>query len=70
MAGQILHHFDLRHFSPLVSSCPGCGRTTSTVFQQLAQDLTEYLQKQMPEWKKQGYEFGVEEMKVAVMGCV
>lgn len=69
VAGQILQSLDIRHFSPLVSSCPGCGRTTSTVFQQLAQDLTEYLQKQMPEWKKQGY-VGVEEMKVAVMGCV
>jgi (E)-4-hydroxy-3-methylbut-2-enyl-diphosphate synthase len=69
VAGQILQSLDIRHFSPLVSSCPGCGRTTSTVFQQLAQDLTEYLQKQMPEWKKEGY-VGVEEMKVAVMGCV
>ena len=69
VAGQILQSLDLRHFSPLVSSCPGCGRTTSTVFQQLAQDLTEYLQKEMPEWKKKGY-VGVEDMKVAVMGCV
>ena len=69
VACQILQSLDLRHFSPLVSSCPGCGRTTSVVFQQLAQDLTEYLQKQMPEWKRQGY-VGVEDMKVAVMGCV
>jgi (E)-4-hydroxy-3-methylbut-2-enyl-diphosphate synthase len=69
VAGQILQSLDIRHFSPLVSSCPGCGRTTSTVFQQMAQDLTEYLQKQMPEWKKKGYS-GVEDMKVAVMGCV
>lgn len=69
VAGQILQSLDIRHFSPLVSSCPGCGRTTSTVFQEMAQELTEYLQKQMPEWKKDGYA-GVEEMKVAVMGCV
>ncbi|MDE1865869.1 MAG: flavodoxin-dependent (E)-4-hydroxy-3-methylbut-2-enyl-diphosphate synthase [Candidatus Micrarchaeota archaeon] len=69
VAGQILQSLDIRHFSPLVSSCPGCGRTTSTTFQELAQDLTEYLQKQMPEWKRNGYE-GVEDMKVAVMGCV
>jgi (E)-4-hydroxy-3-methylbut-2-enyl-diphosphate synthase len=69
VAGQILQSLDIRHFSPLVSSCPGCGRTTSTVFQQMAQDLTEYLQKSMPEWKKEGYQ-GVEDMKVAVMGCV
>jgi len=69
VAGQILQSLDIRHFSPLVSSCPGCGRTTSTLFQEMAQELTEYLQKRMPEWKKMGYE-GVEEMKVAVMGCV
>ena len=66
---QILQSLDIRHFSPLVSSCPGCGRTTSTVFQEMAQELTDYLQKRMPEWKKGGYS-GVEGMKVAVMGCV
>ncbi|MGD0728946.1 MAG: flavodoxin-dependent (E)-4-hydroxy-3-methylbut-2-enyl-diphosphate synthase [Candidatus Micrarchaeaceae archaeon] len=66
---QILQSLDIRHFSPLVSSCPGCGRTTSTVFQEMAQDLTGYLQEKMPEWKNQGYK-GVEAMKVAVMGCV
>ncbi len=66
---QILQSLDIRHFSPLVSSCPGCGRTTSTVFQEMAQELTEYLQLRMPEWKAGGYD-GVEEMKVAVMGCV
>jgi (E)-4-hydroxy-3-methylbut-2-enyl-diphosphate synthase len=66
---QILQSLDIRHFSPLVSSCPGCGRTTSTVFQEMAQDLTGYLQERMPEWKNSGYK-GVEEMKVAVMGCV
>ncbi len=66
---QILQSLDMRHFSPQVTSCPGCGRTTSTIFQELAQDLTEYLTQQMPEWKKSNYE-GVEEMNVAVMGCI
>ncbi|MGI0100885.1 MAG: flavodoxin-dependent (E)-4-hydroxy-3-methylbut-2-enyl-diphosphate synthase [Candidatus Micrarchaeaceae archaeon] len=66
---QILQSLDIRHFSPLVSSCPGCGRTTSTTFQEMAQELTSYLQEKMPEWKSEGYD-GVEEMKVAVMGCV
>lgn len=69
VARQILQSLDIRHFSPLVSSCPGCGRTTSTVFQEMAQELTGYLQEKMPEWKSSGYS-GVEEMKVAVMGCV
>lgn len=69
VARQILQSLDIRHFSPLVSSCPGCGRTTSTVFQEMTQELTGYLQDKMPEWKKEGYK-GVEEMKVAVMGCV
>ncbi|MEM3839027.1 MAG: flavodoxin-dependent (E)-4-hydroxy-3-methylbut-2-enyl-diphosphate synthase [Candidatus Micrarchaeaceae archaeon] len=66
---QILQSLNIRQFSPLVSSCPGCGRTTSTVFQEMAQELTQYLQNRMPEWKKAGYS-GVEGMKVAVMGCV
>ena len=66
---QILQSLDIRHFSPLVSSCPGCGRTTSTTFQEMAQDLTGYLQEKMPVWKNEGYD-GVENMKVAVMGCV
>jgi (E)-4-hydroxy-3-methylbut-2-enyl-diphosphate synthase len=66
---QILQSLNIRQFSPLVSSCPGCGRTTSTVFQEMAQELTGYLQNKMPEWKKAGYA-GVEGMKVAVMGCV
>jgi (E)-4-hydroxy-3-methylbut-2-enyl-diphosphate synthase len=69
VCNQILQSLDIRHFSPLVSSCPGCGRTTSTVFQEMAQELTDYMQQQMPEWKKSGYK-GVEEMKIAVMGCV
>lgn len=66
---QILQSLDIRHFSPLISSCPGCGRTTSTIFQELAEDLTTYLEDRMYEWKKSGYS-GVEDMKVAVMGCV
>ncbi len=69
VARQILQSLDIRHFSPLVSSCPGCGRTTSTVFQEMAQELTGYLQEKMPEWKGLGYK-GVEGMKVAVMGCI
>lgn len=69
VARQILQSLDIRQFSPLVSSCPGCGRTTSTVFQEMAQELTGYLQERMPEWKGLGYS-GVEGMKVAVMGCV
>ena len=66
---QILQSLDIRHFSPLVISCPGCGRTTSTIFQELAQELTGYLQERTPEWKKENLS-GVENMKVAVMGCI
>ncbi|HIH50355.1 TPA: flavodoxin-dependent (E)-4-hydroxy-3-methylbut-2-enyl-diphosphate synthase [Candidatus Micrarchaeota archaeon] len=66
---QILQSLGIRHFTPLVSSCPGCGRTTSIVFQEMAEELTNYLQERTPEWKEKGYK-GVEEMKVAVMGCV
>jgi (E)-4-hydroxy-3-methylbut-2-enyl-diphosphate synthase len=66
---QILQSLGIRHFTPLVSSCPGCGRTTSIVFQEMAEELTNYLQERMPDWKEKGYK-GVEEMKVAVMGCV
>ncbi len=66
---QILQSLGIRHFTPLVSSCPGCGRTTSIVFQEMAEELTNYLQDKMPEWKEKGYK-GVEETKVAVMGCV
>ena len=58
----------LRSFVPLVTACPGCGRTTSTFFQELASQVQSYLRNQMPEWKKQ-YN-GVENMSVAVMGCV
>jgi Enzyme involved in the deoxyxylulose pathway of isoprenoid biosynthesis len=58
----------LRSFTPMVAACPGCGRTTSTFFQELAGKIQTYLRDQMPRWKKR-YP-GVEEMHVAVMGCV
>jgi (E)-4-hydroxy-3-methylbut-2-enyl-diphosphate synthase len=68
VAQEILQTMGLRAFMPLVAACPGCGRTTSTYFQQLAQDIQSYIRHQMPEWKRT-YE-GVELMQVAVMGCV
>jgi (E)-4-hydroxy-3-methylbut-2-enyl-diphosphate synthase len=68
VAQELLQTMGLRSFMPLVAACPGCGRTTSTYFQELGQRIQEYLRTQMPAWKKQ-YP-GVEEMKVAVMGCV
>jgi (E)-4-hydroxy-3-methylbut-2-enyl-diphosphate synthase len=67
-AQQILQSLGIRSFMPQVTSCPGCGRTTSTYFQELAQRIQTYLVEQMPEWKKQYA--GVEELKLAVMGCV
>jgi (E)-4-hydroxy-3-methylbut-2-enyl-diphosphate synthase len=68
VAQEILQTMGLRAFTPMVSACPGCGRTTSTVFQELAKEIEQYLRDQMPVWKAQ-YP-GVEEMRVAVMGCV
>jgi (E)-4-hydroxy-3-methylbut-2-enyl-diphosphate synthase len=65
---EILQTMGLRKFTPMVIACPGCGRTTSTVFQELADSIQTYLREQMPVWKKQ-YP-GVEEMNVAVMGCI
>ncbi len=65
---QILQSMGLRSFTPQVTACPGCGRTTSTFFQELADRIQTYLQKQMPVWKESHP--GVEEMKVAVMGCI
>lgn len=65
---EILQALNIRSFSPEVSACPGCGRTTSTVFQELAQDIKSYLDSNMPVWREQ-YE-GVEDLKVAVMGCI
>src|SRR5688572_8184980 len=68
VAQQILQSLEIRSFTPQVTSCPGCGRTTSTFFQKMAEDIQEYLRTQMPIWKEAHP--GVEEMKVAVMGCV
>ncbi len=65
---QILQSLGIRSFEPQVTSCPGCGRTTSTFFQEMAQDIQGYLRSQMPAWKER-YP-GVEELSVAVMGCV
>jgi (E)-4-hydroxy-3-methylbut-2-enyl-diphosphate synthase len=65
---QILQSIGIRSFTPQVTACPGCGRTTSTVFQELAQQIQNYLLKQRPIWQKQHP--GVEELKVAVMGCI
>ncbi|HVC29410.1 MAG TPA: flavodoxin-dependent (E)-4-hydroxy-3-methylbut-2-enyl-diphosphate synthase [Gammaproteobacteria bacterium] len=68
VAQEILQTMGLRAFIPLVAACPGCGRTTSTVFQKLTQDIQGYIRTRMPEWK-QTYT-GVENLQVAVMGCV
>jgi len=68
VAQELLQTMGLRAFTPMVSACPGCGRTTSTVFQELAKKIESYLREQMPVWKS-AYP-GVEEMRVAVMGCV
>ncbi|MGD2112214.1 MAG: flavodoxin-dependent (E)-4-hydroxy-3-methylbut-2-enyl-diphosphate synthase [Gammaproteobacteria bacterium] len=68
VAQELLQAMGLRHFMPAVIACPGCGRTASTYFQQLAQDIQSHLRTQMPEWRR--HYPGVEEMKVAVMGCV
>ena len=68
VAQEILQTMGLRAFTPMVSACPGCGRTTSTVFQELAKKIETYLREQMPVWRE-NYP-GVENMRVAVMGCV
>lgn len=68
VAQEILQTMGLRSFLPLVTACPGCGRTTSTYFQQLAQDIQSHIRHKMPEWKQVYH--GVEDMQVAVMGCV
>ena len=65
---QILQSLGIRSFTPQVTACPGCGRTTSTFFQEMAEQIQTYLREQMPVWKERYV--GVEEMKVAVMGCV
>ena len=68
VAQQVLQSLGIRHFEPQVISCPGCGRTTSTFFQEMAEEITGYIQKMIPQWRT-SYP-GVEEMDVAVMGCV
>jgi (E)-4-hydroxy-3-methylbut-2-enyl-diphosphate synthase len=68
VAQELLQTMGLRSFAPLVVACPGCGRTTSTVFQELAARIQSYLREQMPQWR--GVYPGVEDMHVAVMGCV
>ncbi|HEY3933734.1 MAG TPA: flavodoxin-dependent (E)-4-hydroxy-3-methylbut-2-enyl-diphosphate synthase [Gemmatimonadales bacterium] len=68
VAQQVLQSLGLRHFAPQVTSCPGCGRTTSTFFQSMAQEIQKHLQQRMPEWRADRP--GVEMLQVAVMGCV
>jgi (E)-4-hydroxy-3-methylbut-2-enyl-diphosphate synthase len=68
VAQQVLQSLGLRSFTPQVTSCPGCGRTTSTFFQQMAQEIQDYLREKMPVWRNEHP--GVEDMRVAVMGCV
>src|SRR5689334_5070298 len=68
VAQQILQSLGLRSFAPQVTACPGCGRTTSTFFQHMAEDIQTYIREQMPVWRER--HAGVEELRVAVMGCV
>ena len=68
VARQVLQSLDLRNFEPQVTACPGCGRTTSTFFQEMAEDITAHIRSSMPEWRVNFP--GVEGMSVAVMGCV
>ncbi len=68
VAQEILQTMGLRSFVPLVAACPGCGRTTSTYFQELAQDIQAYVREKMPEWRRD--RVGAETMTLAVMGCV
>ncbi|MGB8693663.1 MAG: flavodoxin-dependent (E)-4-hydroxy-3-methylbut-2-enyl-diphosphate synthase [Steroidobacteraceae bacterium] len=68
VAQELLQTMGLRSFAPLVTACPGCGRTTSTFFQTLAQSIQEHLRRRMPEWRRS--HVGVEDLSVAVMGCV
>ena len=68
VAQELLQSMDFRSFVPLVAACPGCGRTTSTIFQELARDIQDFIRNEMPEWKRR-YP-GVETLNVAVMGCI
>ena len=65
---EMLQSMGLRAFTPMVTACPGCGRTTSTFFQSLAQDVQEFVRGRMPDWKRR-YD-GVENLSLAVMGCI
>lgn len=65
----ILQALELRQFQPSVTACPGCGRTTNTMFQEMAIDMENFFERKLPEWKKLGY-VGVESLKIAVMGCI
>ena len=67
-ACELLQSLGLRAFAPSVTACPGCGRTTSTTFQELAESIEGYIREKMPEWKR--HHEGVEELKLAVMGCI
>lgn len=68
VAQEILQSLGIRSFTPMVSSCPGCGRTTSTLFRELASDIQQFIRKSMPDWKK--LYPGVEKLNIAVMGCI
>jgi (E)-4-hydroxy-3-methylbut-2-enyl-diphosphate synthase len=68
VAQEILQTIGLRSFTPMVTACPGCGRTTSTVFQQLAENIQDYVRRQMPVWREKYT--GVEDLNLAVMGCI
>jgi (E)-4-hydroxy-3-methylbut-2-enyl-diphosphate synthase len=65
---EILQTMGIRSFTPQIAACPGCGRTTSSVFQELAKEIQSYVRVNMPKWEKRY--IGVEEMQVAVMGCI
>ena len=68
VAQELLQTMGLRSFTPMVTACPGCGRTTSTFFQALAKDVTGYVRERMPEWRIR--HDGVENLSLAVMGCI
>jgi (E)-4-hydroxy-3-methylbut-2-enyl-diphosphate synthase len=68
VAQQILQTMGLRNFMPLVTACPGCGRTTSTLFQEMAEEIQNHIRERMPLWRERF--IGVEDLKVAVMGCI
>lgn len=68
VAQEVLQTMGIRSFTPLVTACPGCGRTTSTVFQELAEKIQSYVRTQMPEWRRKYV--GVEDLNLAVMGCI